>query len=112
VHKCGVLARQIRRLDMIGQKFEPVARANLMLVAALGVPSHFLDRVLPDANLTVLDRAKSFDPIVEQVVEPPAETFGLLVSEFADVEERILELPFELCRALAPSGSSGVEASA
>ena len=70
MHKCGVLARQIRRLDMIGQKFEPVARANLMLVAALGVPSHFLDRVLPDANLTVLDRAKSFDPIVEQVVEP------------------------------------------
>ena len=65
---------------MIRQKFERVGRANVMLVAAPGVPSHFLDRVLPDANLTVLDRAKSFDPIVEQVVEPPAKAFGLLVS--------------------------------
>jgi len=62
VHKYGVLARQIGRLDRIGQKFERVGRANLMLVAALGVPSHFLDSVLPDANLTVPDRAKSFDP--------------------------------------------------
>ena len=71
VHKCGVLARQIGRLDMIRQKFERVGRANVMLVAAPSVPSHFLDRVLPDANLTVLDRAKSFDPIVEQVGQPP-----------------------------------------
>ena len=61
VHKCGVLAQQIGRLDMIRQKFERVGRANVMLVAALGVPSHFLDRVLPDANLTVLDRAQSLN---------------------------------------------------
>ena len=87
---------------MIRQKFERVGRANVMLVAAPRVAPHFLNRVLPHANLTVLDRAKSFDPIVEQVIQPSAKALGLLVCEVADVEGRILELPFELRRARLP----------
>jgi hypothetical protein len=73
-----------------------------MLVATPRIASHFLDRVLPDANLTILDRPESFDSVVEQIIQPPAEAFGLLVSEIADVEGRILELPFELRSARFP----------
>ena len=63
-----------------------------MLVAAPRVASHFLDRVFSNANLAILDWPESFDPVVEQIIQPPAEAFGLLVSEIADVEGRILEL--------------------
>ena len=49
-----------------------------------------------DANLAILDWPESFDLVVEQIIQPPAEAFGLLVSEIADIEGRILELPFEL----------------
>jgi hypothetical protein len=87
---------------MIRQKFERVGRANVMLVAAPRVASHFLDRVFSDANLAILDWPESFDPVVEQIIQPPAEAFGLLVSEFADIEGRILELPFELRSARFP----------
>jgi hypothetical protein len=87
---------------MIREKFKRVGRTNVMLVATPRIASHFLDRVLPDANLTILDRPESFDPVVEQIIQPPAEAFGLLVSEIADVEGRILELPFELRSARFP----------
>ena len=73
-----------------------------MLVATPRVPSHFLDRVLADANLTIPDRPESFDPVVEQIVQPSAEAVGLLVSEIADVEGRVLEAPFELRPARLP----------
>ena len=65
VHKRGVLSGQPGRLDVIGQKFERIGRANVVLVAAPRVLSHFFHRVLADAKLTVLDRPESFDPIVE-----------------------------------------------
>ena len=80
---------------MVGKKFERKGRADVLLIAAPRVASHFLDRVLAGANLAVLDRPKSSDPVVEQIIQPPAETFGLLVPEIADVERRILEFPFE-----------------
>jgi hypothetical protein len=61
-----------------------------MLVAAPRVASHFLDRVFSDANLAILDWPESFDPVVEQIIQPSAEAFDLLVSEIADIEGRIL----------------------
>ena len=102
VHKRGVFSRQIGRLDVIREKFKRIGRANVMLVATPRIASHFLDRVPPDANRTVLDRSKALDPILEQIIQPPAEAFRLLVSEIADVEGCILELPFELRSARFP----------
>jgi hypothetical protein len=87
---------------MIRQKFERVGRANVMLVAAPRVACHFLDRVLSHANLAILDWPESFDPVVEQIIQPAAEAFGLLVSEIADIEGRILELPLKLRSARFP----------
>lgn len=52
--------------------------------------------MLPSAHLAVFDRPKSFDLVVEQIIEPAAEPLGLLVSKIADVERGILQLPFEL----------------
>ena len=80
---------------MVGEKFERVSRPDVMLVAPPRVAPHFLDRVLSDANLAGLDRAKSFDPLVEEIVQPAAEALGLLVAEIVDVEGRVLELPVE-----------------
>jgi len=90
VDKCGVIARQIGRLDVVREKFEREGRANVVLVAAPRIAFHFLDRMLAGAKLAVLHRPESFDPVVEQIVQPPAETFGLLVSEIAKVKARIL----------------------
>jgi hypothetical protein len=73
-----------------------------MLVAAPRVASHFLGRVFSDANLAILDWPESFDPAVEQIIQPSAEAFGLLLSEVADVEGSILELSFELRSARFP----------
>ena len=93
---------------MVGEKFERIGRANVMLVASPCVASHFLDRVLSDANLTVLDWPESLDPVVEQITHAPVEAFGLLVSKVADVEGRILELSFELRSARFPPARSQV----
>ena len=90
VHKRRVFARQIGRLDVVGEKLEREGRANVMLVAAPRIAFHFLDCVLAGANLTVFHRPESFDPVVEQIIQPPAEAFGLLVSKIANVKARIL----------------------
>jgi hypothetical protein len=67
-----------------------------MLVAPARVGSRFLDGLLSDANLAILDRPTSFYSGVEQMIDPSAEAFGLLVSEIAGVEEGVLKLPFEV----------------
>ena len=102
IHKRGVFPRQTGRLDMIGEKLERIGRANVVFVAAPRVLSHFLHRMLADANLAVLDRPESFDPIVEQGVQPAPEALGLLVAEIADMEGRVLEPALELRAARLP----------
>jgi len=67
-----------------------------MLVAPPRVGSQFLDGPLSDANPAFLDRPKSSDPVVEQMIEASAEAFGLLVSEIAEVERSVLKSPFEV----------------
>ena len=52
-----------------------------MLVAAPRVSPHLLDRMLASAHLAVFDRPKSFDPVVEQIIQPTAEAFALLLPE-------------------------------
>jgi hypothetical protein len=56
-----------------------------MLVAAPRLSPHFLDRMLASAHLEIFDRAKSFDSVVEQIIQPTSEPFGLLLPEIADV---------------------------
>ncbi len=80
---------------MIREKFDRIGRANIMRVSAPRVGSHFRDRVLSDANLAIFDLSESFDPVIEQIVEPSAEAFGLLRSEIVEVKGRILKLTFE-----------------
>ena len=80
---------------MVGEKFERIGRADVAFLAESRVASHFLDRVLSDANLTVFHRPESFDPIVEEITQTTAEAVGLLVSEISEVERRILKLPSE-----------------
>ena len=87
---------------MVREKLERIGRANVILVAAPRITSHLLDRVFPNANLAVLERPESLDPIVEQEAQAPAEALSLLVSKIANVEGRVLELPFELRSARFP----------
>jgi hypothetical protein len=95
IDKCGVFARQMGGLDVVREKFERIGRANIMLVSASSVASHLLGRVPASANLATFHLPESFDPIVEQIVQATAEALGLLVSEIADVERRILKFPPE-----------------
>jgi hypothetical protein len=92
VHKRGVFAWEIRRLDMIRKKFDRIGRADVMLVTAPCVGSHFLDGVLSDANLAILDRSEAVDPVIEQMIEPASKAFGLFVPEIAKVERCVLKL--------------------
>jgi hypothetical protein len=70
---------------VVREKFERIGRADVTLVSAPRVASHLLDRVLSDANLAVFHWPKSFDPVVEQVIQPTIEALGLLLSKIADV---------------------------
>ena len=77
-----------------------------MLVAAPRVASHFLDRVFSDANSAILDwpgivRTQVTAPKSRLTQFPLPKRSDLLVSEIADIEGRILELPFELRSARA-----------
>jgi hypothetical protein len=87
---------------VIRENFKRISRADVVLVAPSRVPSHFPSRLLPDANFAVLDRPEPSDPVIEQIVQATPKALGLLVPKIADVEGRVLELPFQLRPARFP----------
>ena len=69
---------------MVREKFERIGRVNVILTATPRVSSHFFKRALAfksvfaGSDLAIPSGPKSFDRVVEKMIEPSAEAFGLL----------------------------------